>query len=290
MCLLKDLFTWLWCYDECSLLLDYISGWWCWSMVWIWCWLLLAEETTATAMVICSLYFCYLTYLLHLGGCQRWWLVEMKFWCKIYNSVDIWGKWHYFSMISYLLLMNVWTWLCCYDECSLLVDYIAGWWCWYMVLSMVLAFGRWGDNSDGRCWYEVCSFASNLSDLLAISRRIPALLMSMMVASGRSMDSIVCFWWICEDDCAAMGNVIFFWRKRENNGAGIWFVQLSLLMVAEEKNAMVVLIWILLFASDLSGILTISGRMAVLVWSIMLVSGELRKPTFLEPLVLGSDI
>ena len=87
-----------------------------------------------------------------------------------------------------------------------------------------------------------------------------------------------------------MGNVIFFWSKRENNGADIWFVQFSLLMVAEEKNAMVVLIWILLFASDLSGIHTISGRMAVLVWSIMLVSGELRKPTFLEPLVLGSDI
>ena len=87
-----------------------------------------------------------------------------------------------------------------------------------------------------------------------------------------------------------MGNVIFFWSKRENNGAGIWFGLFSLLMVAEEKNAMVVLIWILLFASDLSGILTISGRMAVLVWSITLVSGELRKPTFLEALVLGSDI
>ena len=39
-----------------------------------------------------------------------------------------------------------------------------------------------------------------------------------------------------------------------------------------------------------SEIFTISGRMAVLVWSVMLVSGKLRKPTFLEALVLGSDI
>ena len=50
----------------------------------------------------------------------------------------------------------------------------------------------------------VCSFASNLSDLLTISWRIPLLVISMMLVSGCFMESIHCFRWICDDGYAAM--------------------------------------------------------------------------------------
>ena len=109
----------------------------------------------------------------------------------------------------------------------------------------------------------VCSFASNLSDLFTISWRIPLLVISMMLVSGCFMESIHCFRWICDDGYAAMECYFDYM---------VWTMLLQIF--AAETTPTAVLIGTILFSSNLSEILAISGRMAVLVWSIMLAPGR----------------
>ena len=122
------------------------------------------EENTSTHY--CWYGACFLL-LAYLGGWRFSLNLRYDSLLKTQTTFTVHGLWRWRWRCWYgvccLLLMDLGGWLCCYGECCLLLAYLGGWRCWYkvccllivsgrmavLVWSMLLASGRWGDNSDG---------------------------------------------------------------------------------------------------------------------------------------------